>query len=158
MCSTFKDLSIDVSITNVGMTLSKLGWLEAIQHKSKYNSKLNLNHFWKEKLIYSFPWCSTRKDLYIYESFTTVGLILTSWGDLKTSVQVKIQFQTFLEENDFFLCWITYEDLSIDVSITTVGLILTKLEWFLFSGNEDTRFHNPHMETCRHKNFSSSSK
>ena len=50
------------------------------------------------------------------------------------------------------------------ISITNVGLILTKLRGFLFSGcgqtdgrtDRQTRFWNPHMETCRHtKNFNS---
>ena len=62
------------------------------------------------------------------------------------------------KKNQFFgfPCCSTREDLSIDVSITNVGLILTKLWWFLFSGYRQTRFWNPHMETCRHtKNFNS---
>ena len=56
-----------------------------------------------------------------------------------------------------FPCCSTREDLSIGVSITNVGLILTKL-WYLFSQGTDrqTRFWNPHMETCRHtKKFNS---
>ena len=87
--------------------------ISALRRKSKFEFRSFLNFFFK---FLGFPWCSTR------------------------------------------------EDLSIDVSITNVGLILTKLGWFLFSGYEQmdrrtdrqTRFWNPHMETCRHtKNFNS---
>ena len=87
--------------------------ISALQHKSKYKSNSISNFFEKKNQIFGFPWCSTR------------------------------------------------EDLSIDVSITNVGLILTKLGWFLSSflgvqTDRQTRFWNPHMETCRHtKNFNS---
>ena len=67
----------------------------------------------------------------------------------------KFEFRTFLNFFGFPWCS-TRENLSIDVSITNVGLILTKLRWFLFSRCGQTRFWNPHMETCRHtKNFNS---
>ena len=112
-CSTREDLSVDVSITYVGLILTKLRWFQLFVKKQNSNFEL----FWKKKnQIFGFPWCSTRKDL------------------------------------------------SIDVSITNVGLILTKLGWFLFTGygqmdrrtDRQTRFWNPHMETCRHtKNFNS---
>ena len=108
-CSTREDHSIDVSITNVGLILTKLRWFQLFVKSQNSNFEL----FWKKKnQIFGFPWCSTR------------------------------------------------EDLSIDASITNVGLILTKLGRFLFSGygqtDGQTRFWNPHMETCRHtKNFNS---
>ena len=111
--STREGLSIDVSITNVGLILTKLWWFQLFVESQNSNFEL----FWKKKnQILGFPWCSTR------------------------------------------------EDLSIDVSITNIGLTLTKLWWFLFSGygqmdrrtDRQTRFWNPHMETCRHtKNFNS---
>ena len=78
--------------------------------------------------------------------------------DFSSSAQVKIQCQTFWKkiQNFGFSSGSTREDLFIDVSITNVGLILTKLWWFPFSGYGQTRFCNPHMETCRHtKNFKS---
>ena len=95
----------------------KLWWslISSVQHKSKFNFEL----FEKKNLIFGFPWCSTR------------------------------------------------EDLSIDVSITNVGLILTKLYSVIsFLGvrtdertDRQTRFWNPHMETCWHtKNSTQSSK
>ena len=78
----------------------------------------------------------------------------------------KFEFRTFLKKKKNqifgFPCCSTREDLSINVSITNVGvgLTLTKLGGFLFSGygqmDGQTRFWNPHMETCRHiKNFNS---
>ena len=45
------------------------------------------------------------------------------------------------------------EDLSIDETITAVGLILTKLGVISFlevRTDKQTRFWNPHMETCRY--------
>ena len=80
----------------------------------------------------------------------------------------RIQFRTFLKKKNqiFGFPWCsTREDLSIDVSITNVGLILTKLWWLSSLGvrtdgqtDRQTRFWNPHMETCRHtKNFSTQS-
>ena len=99
-----EDLSIDVSITNVGLILTKLRWFQLFVKSQNSNFEL----FEKKIKIFGFPWCSTR------------------------------------------------DDLSIDVSITNVGLILTKLWWYLFSGCGQTRFWNPHMETCRHtKKFNS---
>ena len=90
-------------ITNVGLILTKLRWFQPFSISQNSNFGL----FWKKLQILRFPYCSTR------------------------------------------------EDLSIDVSITNVGLILTKPGWFLFSGygqmDRQTRFWNPHMETCRHK-------
>ena len=98
-------------------------------------------------------------------SITNTGLILTKlrWFQLfstsKKKKQVKIRFRALKKIRIFaFSCCSTHKDLSIDVSITNVGLILTKLWWFLCSGygQTDTRFWNPHMETCRHtKNFNS---
>ena len=35
--------------------------------------------------------------------------------------------------------------------LPTIKIILTKLWWFLFSGYKQSRFRNPHTETCRHK-------
>ena len=73
-----------------------------------------------------------------------------------------LYFGLFWKEIQIFglLSCSTLKDLSIDVSITTVGLILTKPGWFLYSGygqvDRQTRFWNPHMETCRHtKNINS---
>ena len=63
--------------------------------------------------------------------------------------QVKIRISNFFQIFGFPWCS-TRDSISIDVSITNVGLILTKLRWLLHSGYRQTRFWNPHMETCRH--------
>ena len=44
-CSTREDISIDVSITNVGLISSKLGWFQLFA-KSQI---LNFELFWKKK-------------------------------------------------------------------------------------------------------------
>ena len=72
-CSTREDLSIDVSITNVGLILTKLRWFQLFIKSQNSNFEL----FWKKNQIFGFPWCSTREDLSIDVSITNVGLILT---------------------------------------------------------------------------------
>ena len=72
-CSTRKDLSIDVSITNVGLILTKLRWFQLFVKSQNSNFEL----FWKKNPIFGFPWRSTREDLSIDVSITNVGLILT---------------------------------------------------------------------------------
>ena len=76
-CSTREDLSIDVSITNVGLILTKLWWFQLFV---KVKIRIS-NFFWKKKnQILGFSWCSTREDLSIDVSITNVGLILTKLG------------------------------------------------------------------------------
>ena len=153
-CSTREDLSIDVSITIVGLILTKLRWFQLFSTSQNLNFEL----FWKIKIL-GFPWCSTREDLSIDVSITNVGLILTKlwWFQLFVESQ-NSNFELFWKKNQIFgFPWCsTREDLSINVSITNVGLILKKLGGFLFSGygqmdrrtDRQTRFWNPHMETC----------
>ena len=174
-CSTREDLSIDVSINNVGLILTKLRWFQLFVKSQISNFKL----FLKKIQIFRLPWYSTREDLSIDVSITNVGLILTKlrWFQLFARSQ-NSNFELFWKKIQIFglpLCS-TRENLSIDASITNVGLILTKLRGFLFSGcgqtdgrtdgqtdgrtdgqtDRQTRFWNPHMETCRHtKNFNS---
>ena len=71
-CSTREDLSIDVSITNAGLILTKLLWFQLFVESQNSNFEL----FWKQIKIFGFPWCSTREDLSINVSITNVGLIL----------------------------------------------------------------------------------
>ena len=166
-CSTREYHSIYVLITNVGLILTKLRWFQLFVKSQNSNFEL----FKKKNQIFWFPWCSTREDLSIDASITNVGLILTKlrWFQLFVKSQ-NSNFELFWKKNQIFgFPWCsTREDLPIDVSITNVGLILTKLWWFLFSGygqmdrrtdgrtDRQTRFWNPHMETCRHtKNFNS---
>ena len=163
-CSTREDLSIDVSITNLGLILTKLRLFQLFSTSQNSNFEL----FWKKNQIFGLASCSSREDLSIDVSITNVGLILTKLRLFKLfSTSQNSNFELFWKKkNQIFglASCSTCEDLSIDVSITNVGLILTKLWWFLFSGygqmdrrtDRQTRFWNPHMETCRHtKNFNS---
>ena len=75
-CSTREDLSIDVSITNVGPILTKLWWFQLFVESQNSNFEL----FKKKNQILWFPWCSTHEDLSIDVSITNVGLILTKLG------------------------------------------------------------------------------
>ena len=75
---TFEKLPTDVSITTLGLILTKLWQSEAIEQKSIYNSELNLYLIlFKRKENVWFPCFSTREDLSIDVSITNVGLILT---------------------------------------------------------------------------------
>ena len=71
--STLEDLSIDVSITNVGLILTKL-------RRFQLFVKIRISNFFTKKkshINFGFPCCSTREDLSIDVSITNVGLILT---------------------------------------------------------------------------------
>ena len=132
-CSTCEDLSIDVSITNVGLILTKLWWFQLFGTSQNSNFEL----FWKKNQIFGFPCCSTREDLSIDVSFTNVGLILTKlrWFQLfSTSQNSNFELFWFFFLIFGFPCCSIREDLSIDVSITNVGLILTKPGGFSFLG------------------------
>ena len=137
-CSTRVDLSIDVSITNVGLILTKLRWFQLFV-------KIRISNFFEKKnQIFGFPWCSTHEDLSIDLSITNVGLILTKlrWFQLFVKSQ-NSNFELFWKKNPIFgFPWCsTREDLSIDVSITNVGPILTKLRWFqLFVKRQNSNF------------------
>ena len=148
-CSTREDLSIDVSITNVGMILTKLWWFQLFAKSQNSNFEL----FWKKNPIFGFSWCSTRENLSIDVSITNVGLILTKlrWLQLLVKSQ-NSNFELFWKKNPIFgfPCCSTREDFSIDVSITNVGLILTKLWWYLFSGCGQTDRHGFGILTWKH--------
>ena len=146
-CSTREDLSVDVSITNVGLILTKPGrFLFSAYGNSGYrqNSILSISNFFKKIHISGFSWCSTHEDHSIDVSITNVGLILTKlrWFQLFVKSQ-NSNFKLFWKKNQIFgfPCCSTREDLSIDVSITKVGLILTKLRWFqLFVISQNSNF------------------
>ena len=77
---TREDLSVDISITYVGLILTKLMWLIfSAFGNSGYgqNSISSISNFLWKNQIFGFPWCSTREDLSIDVSITNVGLILT---------------------------------------------------------------------------------
>ena len=139
-CSILEDLSIDVSIANVGLILTKLRWFQLF-----VKSKIRISNFFEKKIQnLGFPSCSTREDLSIDVSITNVGLILTKlrWFQHFSTSQ-NSNFEPFWKKNQIlgFPCCGTREDLSIDVSITNVGLILTKLRLFqLFSTSQNSNF------------------
>ena len=91
-CSILEGLSIDVSITNVGLILTKLGWFQLFVKSQNSNFKL----FWKKIQILGFPCCSTREGLSIDVSIINVGLILTKlrWFQLFIKIR-KFKFWDF---------------------------------------------------------------
>ena len=79
-CSTREDLSVDVSITYVGLILTKpVRFFFSAYGNSGYgqNSISSISNFLKKIHISGFPWCSTREDHSIDVSITNVGLIMT---------------------------------------------------------------------------------
>ena len=97
-CSTRENLSIDVSITNVGLILTKLRWFQLFVKSQNSNFKL----FWKKNHIFGFPWCSIREDHSIDVSKTNVGLILTKlrWFQLFVKSQ-NSNFELFWKKIQF---------------------------------------------------------
>ena len=127
-------LFVDVSITYVGLILTKLRWYLFSAFGNSGYGQNSISNFLKNFHIFGFPWCSTREDLSIDVLIINVGLILTKL--LKFQLFVKIRISTFFEKKNqiFGFPWFSIrENLSIDASITNVGLISTKLWWFLFS-------------------------
>ena len=156
--STLKGTTMHPRCRHIGACWDLLEWFQLFN-----TSQIQFRTFLKKNQISCFSWCSTREYLSVDVSITNVGLMLTKlrWFRLVVKSQ-NSNFELFRKKNQIFgFPWCsTREDLPIDVSITNVGLILTKLGWFLFSGygrtDRQTRFWNPHMETCRHtKNFNS---
>ena len=101
-CSTHEDLSVDVSITYVGLILTKPGrFLFSAYENSGYGqNSISLNsNFLKKIHIFGFPWRSTREDHSIDVSITNVGLILTKlrWFQLF----VKNQNSLFKKKTNF---------------------------------------------------------
>ena len=79
-CSTREDLSVDVSITHVGLILTKPGRFFSRHTETQGTDRIQFRQFrtfWKKFHISGFPWCSTRDDLPVDVSITNVGLILT---------------------------------------------------------------------------------
>ena len=76
-CSTREDLSIDISITNVGLILTKPGRFRFSAYGNSGYGQNSISLISLKFHISGFPWCSTREDLSIDVSITNVGLILT---------------------------------------------------------------------------------
>ena len=101
-CSILEDLSINVSIANVGLILTKLRWFQLFVKSQNSNFKL----FWKKYQIFGFPCCSTRKDLSIDVSITNVGLILTKLRLFQLfSTSQNSNFKLFWKKKIKFLVW-----------------------------------------------------
>ena len=97
-CSTREDLSIDVSITNVWLILTKLRWLQLFG-----TSQNSISNFSENYQILGFPCCSTREDLSIDVSITIVGLNIDEAKVISAHRhKSKFEFQTFLEKNTKF--------------------------------------------------------
>ena len=106
-CSTREDLSVDVSITYVGLILTKPGrFFFSAYGNSGYgqNSMSLISNFLKIFHISGFPWCSTREDHSIDVSITNVGLILTKlrWFQLFIKSQ-NSNFELFWKKKIKFL-------------------------------------------------------
>ena len=98
-CSTREDHSIDVSITNVGLILTKLRWFQLFVKSQNSNFEL----FWKKNQIFGFPWCSIHEDHSIDVSITNVGLILMKlrWFQLFVKSQ-NSNFELFWKKKSNF--------------------------------------------------------
>ena len=99
---TCKDLSVDVSITNVGLILMEPGrFLFSVYGKSGYGQN-SISNFFEKNQIFGFPWCSTREDLSIDVSITNVGLILTKlrWFQLFVKSQ-NSNFELLWKKSNF---------------------------------------------------------
>ena len=76
-CRTHEDLSIDVSITNVGLILTKLRLISALR------SKIQFRTFLKKKIrIFGFQCCSTRENLSTDVSVRTDPVLENSNGNM----------------------------------------------------------------------------
>ena len=75
--STREDLSIDISITNIGLILTKPGRFRFSAYGNSGYGVYGQNSISLKFHISGFPWCSTREDLSVDVSNTNVGLILT---------------------------------------------------------------------------------
>ena len=157
-CSTREDLSIDVSITNVGLILTKLRWFQLFVKSQNSNFEL----FWKKIQFLCFHGVVFVKTFPLMYQLLMQGWYRRSQGDFSSSSKVKIWISNFFEKKNqiFRFPWCsTREDLSIDVSITNVGLILTKLWWYLFSGcgqtdrQTDTVLESSYGNMSAHKKF-----
>ena len=94
-----EDLSVDVSLTHVGLILTKLRWFQLFVKSQNSNFEL----FWEKNQIFGFPWCSIREDHSIDVSITNVGLILTKlrWFQLFVKSQ-NSNFELFWKKVNFF--------------------------------------------------------
>ena len=77
-CSTHEDLSIDLSIPNVGLiAIDKVKVFFQLFGTSQSTSQNSISNLKKKNQILGFPSCSSHEDLSTDVSITNVGLILT---------------------------------------------------------------------------------
>ena len=110
-CSTREDLSVDVSITYVGLILTKPGrFLFSAYGNPGYgqNSISSILNLLKKISHFGFSWCSTREDHSIDVSITNEGLILTKlrWFQLFVKSQ-NSNFKLFWKKKSNF--WVSME-------------------------------------------------
>ena len=122
-CSTREDLSIDVSIINVGLILTKSGrFFFSAYGNSGYgqNSILSISNFLKK--FHKKKESSKKKKNPNFLKEIEKAKVISAFRQ-----KSKFEFRTFLKKKKnpiFGFPWCsTREDLSIDVSITNVGLI-----------------------------------
>ena len=111
---------------------------------SQITSQNSISFFFLKIQIFGFPCWSTREDLCIGVSITNVGLILTKlrWFQLFVTSQ-NSNFKLFWKKSNYW------------VSMCVVPHCLL-VKTVCRETDRQTRFWNPHMETCRHtKNFNS---
>ena len=96
-CSILEDISIDVSIANVGLILTKLRWFQHFSTSQNSNFEL----FWKKFKFFGLASCNSREDLSIDVSITNVGLILTKLRWFQLFVKSKIRISNFFEKKKF---------------------------------------------------------
>ena len=103
-CSTREDLSIDISITNLGLILTKPGRFRFSAYGNSGYGQNSISLISLKFHISGFPWCSTREDLSIDVSITNVGLILTKlrWFQLFVKSQ-NSNFKLFWKKKSNFL-------------------------------------------------------
>ena len=110
-CSTREDLSVDVSITYVGLILTKPGWFRFSAYGNsgyRQNSISSISNFLKNFHIFGFPWCSTCEDHSIDVSITNVGLILTKGGWFQLFGKSRnSNFELFWKKKSIF--WVSME-------------------------------------------------
>ena len=106
-CSTREDLSVDVSITYVGLILTKPGRFFSRHTETRGSDRIQFRQFrtfWKKIHISGFPWCSSREDDSIDVSITNVGLILTKLGWFQLFVKSQnSNFELFRKNSNFWV-------------------------------------------------------
>ena len=100
-CSTREDLSIDVTITNAGLILTKQRRIQLfkLQHKSKFEFRTFF-----EKKNFRIPWCRTREDLSIDVSISYYCRTDIDKAKVISALRhkLKFKFQTFLKKIKIF--------------------------------------------------------